>query len=104
MIFHYWGVEMTIEELQRLTADFRDARDWGKHHTVQNLIMAIASEAGEMCHEARWGNPDMAKIRREMADVAIFLLSLADIAGINLGSAIIEKIRANELKYPFKGK
>ena len=65
--------------------------------------MAIASEAGELCHEARWGNPDMAKVREEMADTAIFLLSLADVSGIDLEQAIIEKIAKNGVKYPIKG-
>lgn len=94
---------MTIQELQKLVAGFRDARDWAKWHTVRNLILAIASEAGELCHEARWGVPDMAKVRGEMADVAIFLLSLADVSGINLETAIIEKINKNGIKYPIKG-
>jgi NTP pyrophosphatase (non-canonical NTP hydrolase) len=92
-----------MDELQNMVAKFRDDRDWAKWHTVNNLILALASEAGELCHEARWGNPDMAKVREEMADVAIFLLSLADVSGVDLGQAIIDKIEKNGAKYPVKG-
>jgi len=91
-----------IKAIQEMVAKFRDDRDWAKWHTVNNLIMAIASEAGELCHEARWGAPDMDKVREEMADIAIFLLSLADVSGIDLEHAIIEKIAKNGVKYPIK--
>jgi NTP pyrophosphatase (non-canonical NTP hydrolase) len=91
---------MTIQELQELVAKFRDDRDWDKYHTIQNLCLAIASEAGELCHEARWGDPDIERLRLEMADIVIFLLSLADVSGVNLESAIINKISLNSLKYP----
>ena len=92
-----------IKAIQKMVARFRDDRGWAKWHTVNNLIMAIASEAGELCHEARWGLPDMAMVREEMADIAIFLLSLADVSGIDLEQAIIEKIAKNGVKYPAKG-
>lgn len=86
-----------------MVARFRDDRNLAKWHTVNNLIMAIASEAGELCYEARWGAPDMTRVREEMADVAIFLLSLADVSGIDLERAIIEKMEKNGAKYPIKG-
>lgn len=86
-----------------MVARFRDDRGWAKRHTINNLIMAIASEVGELCHEARWGVPDMARVKEEMADTAIFLLSLADVSGIDLELAIIEKITKNGIKYPIKG-
>ncbi len=91
-----------MDELQKLVAKFRDDRDWAKYHTINNLVLAIASEAGELCHEARWGNPNMGKVREEMADVAIFLLSLADVSGIDLEQAIVDKISKNRVKYPVK--
>jgi len=91
---------MTIQELQEMVAKFRDDRDWGKYHTIQNLCLAIASEVGELCHEARWGSLDIEKLRLEMADIAIFLMYLADVTGINLESAIIDKIAKNSIKYP----
>ncbi|MEX0568311.1 MAG: MazG-like family protein, partial [Candidatus Njordarchaeota archaeon] len=40
------------------------------------------------------------RISEEMADIFIYLLSLADILGIDLGKSVIEKMKKNEQKYP----
>ena len=88
----------SIKDLQDLVVKFRDDRDWGKFHTVQNLCLAISSEVGELCHLVRWGdvlNADL--LGEEMADIAIFLLSLSDVTGVDLDHAIIKKVRRNEL-------
>jgi len=39
-------------------------------------------------------------IKKEMADILIYLLSLADVLNIDLGIAVIEKLRENSIKYP----
>ena len=94
----------TMQELQDLVVKFRADRGWGKYHTVQNLCLAIASETGELCHEVRWGNGfDIEAVRVEMADIAIFLLSLADVIGVDLEHVIIKKVRDNSIRYPVGG-
>ena len=35
-----------IDELTRLVAAFRDARDWSQFHSLRNLIVSLNLEAG----------------------------------------------------------
>ncbi|MEJ2697313.1 MAG: MazG-like family protein [Candidatus Sulfobium sp.] len=43
---------------------------------------------------------EMALIRREIADVMIYLVRLSDKLGVDIEKAIMEKIEVNEKKYP----
>jgi dCTP diphosphatase len=94
----------------RLRAFVRE-RDWGQFHDPKNLAMAVASEAGELAAEYRWIRNDQAdawssdpenktRVAMEAADVAIAILLLCDRAGINLLTAISEKIALNGERYP----
>jgi dCTP diphosphatase len=40
------------------------------------------------------------EVEEELADIAIFLLSFADVAGIDLAEAIQTKLKKNALRYP----
>ncbi|MGE0785429.1 MAG: MazG-like family protein [Sandaracinaceae bacterium] len=105
-------------------ADLRDARErirafvaereWEPYHDPKNLAMAVASEAGELVAELRWVASDEAdayarredvhaRLRDEAADVAITLLMFCDRAGIDLESAIPDKLVKNAKKYPTPG-
>lgn len=39
-------------------------------------------------------------VQDEIADVAIYLVRLASVLGVDLNEAVTEKIRKNEVKYP----
>jgi NTP pyrophosphatase (non-canonical NTP hydrolase) len=95
---------------ERLRA-FARAREWEQFHTPKNLAMAIAVEAAELMEPMQWLTPDeaealkddaeaRAEIGSEIADVAIYLIRLADVLGIDLGSAIARKIDRNEERFP----
>ncbi|MGQ9920127.1 MAG: nucleotide pyrophosphohydrolase [Desulfobacca sp.] len=101
----------TLADLQRLVTAFRDARAWQPFHTPKNLAMAIAIEAGELQELFLWKNgaeiqADLAnprfhrRLQEEMADVLIFLLSLAEATGVELSGAVRAKIARNQEKYP----
>jgi hypothetical protein len=63
--------------------------------------MAICSEAGELADLFLWERtPDNYRVSLEMADIAIYLLSLADVTGINLAGAIEDKLIINGKNYP----
>ncbi len=97
-----------------LTADvlrFRDERDWAQFHTPQNLAAAIAIEAAELQECFLWKTdkeiesdlepgPKRNAVVEEIADVMMFALLLADQLRIDVGQAIIDKLAANERKYP----
>jgi NTP pyrophosphatase (non-canonical NTP hydrolase) len=93
------------ELLQRIRA-FRDARDWGRFHTPRNLASAIAVESGELLEHFQWAQePDglaekIDGISEELADVAIYVLELADLLGISMLDAIEAKLALNEQRYP----
>jgi dCTP diphosphatase len=100
-----------LDDLLKQLRDFVHEREWEQFHNTKNLAMAVASEAGELLAELRWvgsedadeyaQQPDNRKrIASEAADVGISLLLLCDRLGIDLLSAITEKIRINHERYP----
>lgn len=90
-----------ITELQDMVAKFRDERDWRQFHTPKNLAQALASEVGELNDLYLWDRePDVSEVGQEMADIMIYLLSLADVTGIDLIAEVIRKIHVNSSKYP----
>jgi dCTP diphosphatase len=100
---------MSIEELVQRVRQFRDERDWRRFHTPKDLAAAIVIEAAELQEIFLWksGAADMevlelrrSEVEEELADIAIFLLSFADVAGIDLAEAIQAKLKKNALRYP----
>ena len=101
----------TVAELRGRVLDFARAREWEQFHSPKNLSMALAAESGELMEHFLWtesgASKDVArdpkkrpKIEEEIADVVIYALEFANIAGIDLAAAIERKLAANALKYP----
>lgn len=94
---------MTLEELQVKVVAFRDDRDWRKFHTPKNLAQALIEEVGELNSLYLWDRqPALIKVAHEIADIQIYLLSLVDVLGIDLGEAVLRKLVKNNLKYPIE--
>ena len=102
---------MDIEQLQAELARFAQERDWEQFHTPKNLAMALAGEAGELLEIFQWlterastelreGDTEFALARDEIADIQIYVLRLADRMGVDLESAVRDKMRRNAEKYP----
>lgn len=100
--------EFMLEARRRL-ANFVKERDWSQFHNPKNLAMAMTGEVGELVEHFQWLtseesetiDPDTYKqVRRELADVQIYVMLLADRLGINLVGAVEDKITENEKKYP----
>ncbi|MBZ4418360.1 nucleotide pyrophosphohydrolase [Myxococcus sp. RHSTA-1-4] len=96
-----------IRELRAFAAE----REWAKFHDPKNLSMAVASEAGELVAILRWirneeadafaRDPENhARLKAEIADVAISLLLLCDRTSIDLRQAILDKLEVNRRNYP----
>lgn len=101
----------TVAELRRLVADFVSERDWERYHDPKNLSMAIAIEAAELMEHYQWvagaesdgviSSPETrTAVCDEIADIACFLLALANRAGIDLAAEIDRKMARNREKYP----
>jgi dCTP diphosphatase len=102
-----------MNEIQQLAAEikkFADARDWEQFHTPKNLSMAVAGEAGELVAEFQWltaeqsmrsnMSPEKFKdVELEIADVAIYLIRLADVLGIDVAEVVRKKIAINESRF-----
>jgi NTP pyrophosphatase (non-canonical NTP hydrolase) len=91
--------------------DFANSRDWNVFHTPKNLAMALAGEAGELVAEFQWLTPEESQnltrdqlnaVEMEIADVAIYLIRLADQLDINVYEAAMAKIQKYEIRFPQK--
>ena len=93
---------------------FAAVRGWEPYHTPKNLVMALASEVGELCEVFRWLTPEESRnapsdvnlrvsIADELADVANIVLLLSEHTGIDLSDAVAAKMAKNEIKYPAPG-
>ena len=103
-----------MSDFSALTAailEFRDARDWQQFHTLRNLIVSLNLEAGELLELTQWKNDaeidalpadekSAEALRDECADILLYLLLIADKAGIDLAAAAREKLAKNAAKYP----
>lgn len=102
--------ETTIESLKRAVIAFRDERDWKQFHDVRNLAMGLSIESAELLERFLWksdaelaamlGGDGLEGVRQELADVFVYLLYLGEATGIDLASAVREKIALNAKKYP----
>ncbi len=101
----------TIAEVKKEIERFVDARDWKQFHDPKNLAMALASEVGELLEHFRWvkndESPDVmreeesaAAVASELADVLIFAFEFSTICGIDISTAIDDKLKLNEERYP----
>ncbi len=99
---------MTLDELTDALRAFAAERDWDQFHTPKNLAMALAGEAGELLAEYQWLTPQESlalddqkqqAVADEMGDVLIYLVRLADVAGIDLLEAASAKLQLNRRRY-----
>ena len=102
---------MPLEKLTEALRRFRDERNWAQFHTLRNLIVSLNLEASEMLELTQWkSDAEMAgllddektreALRDECADVLLYLLLIADQAGIDLEAAAYAKLDKNAAKYP----
>jgi dCTP diphosphatase len=88
---------------------FRDERDWAQFHNPKDMAMAISIEAGELLEQFLWKSPEQieerlvsrrSEIEDEIADIAVYLVELADNLEIDLLGAMERKLEKNAEKYP----
>ena len=101
-----------MSDIKRITQkirEFRDERDWKQFHNHKDVALSLVLEASEVLEHFQWKSPSEVErhgreakeeLADELADVAIYLLELADNLEINLPKAIKNKMKKNALKYP----
>jgi len=99
-----------INDLKSEIRAFADARDWEQFHTPKNLSMAVAGEAGELVAEFQWLTAEQSvrsnmsedkfkDVELEIADVAIYLIRLADVLGVDISEVVRKKLAINESRF-----
>lgn len=98
-----------LADIQEQLRQFNKERNWEQFHSPKNLSMALAAEAGEVLDLMQWLTEEQSKslnsrqisdLSDELADVLIYLLTLADVTGINLTDAIEAKLKKNQKRFP----
>ena len=92
---------MDLRELTEAMHAFVAAKGWyaagsPRPQTPRNLAASLAIEAAEVLEHFQWGEQAAAtELAGELADVALYLLQLASLSGIDLETAILDKLRLN---------
>ena len=103
-----------MNDFAQLTAKllaFRDERNWKQFHSLKDLIISLNLEAGELLELTQWkpeaelqrlkADPGFQEnLRDECDDVLLYLLLIAEEAGIDLVQAAESKLVKNAVKYP----
>ena len=72
--------------------------DSPKEQSPRNLASSLVIEAAEVLEHFQWREDigDDQALASELADVALYLLQLASVSGIDLEQAILDKLEANQ--------
>ena len=103
--------DTTLADLRQRVTDFVAARDWQQFHTPKNLSVAIAIEAAELLERFQWLTDSQATVAMEeqveraalvdeLADVLIYVLSLANALEVDMSTAVLNKLERNEQRFP----
>jgi len=93
---------MTLAELTALMNHFVRSKGWyeadsKRPQTPRNLAISLSLEAAEVLEHFQWNEEFVREnLAAELADVALYLLQLADVSGIDLEEAILKKLDVNE--------
>jgi NTP pyrophosphatase (non-canonical NTP hydrolase) len=88
--------EFTDEMHKFVAAKGWYAPDSPRPQTPRNLAASLVIEAAEVLEHYQWdGAADPVALAGELADVALYLLQLASVTGIDLEQAILEKLKVN---------
>lgn len=94
------------DRMRRFTAE----RAWEQFHDPKSLLLALIGEVGELAEVFQWlpaedavgltrEEPLATRARDEMADVLLYLVRLADVLGVDLHSAAVDKMAKNAEKH-----
>jgi NTP pyrophosphatase (non-canonical NTP hydrolase) len=93
---------MNIKELTAEMHKFVRAQGWYEQEsprpqTLRNLAISLSLEAGEVLEHFQWNDdrPDGDELGDELADVTLYLLQIASVAGIDLEKAVLRKLDRN---------
>ncbi len=93
---------MDIRELTTEMNRFVSAKGWydgtsPRPQTARNLAISLVLEASEVLEHFQWGENASSgeELQDELADVALYLLQIASVTGIDLEAAVLGKLKKN---------
>jgi NTP pyrophosphatase (non-canonical NTP hydrolase) len=93
---------MDLRELTEAMHQFVRAKGWyepqsPRPQTMRNLAISLSLEAGEVLEHFQWKETpiDQNELASELADVALYLLQIASLSGIDLEKAVLTKLETN---------
>jgi 8-oxo-dGTP diphosphatase len=93
---------MDIQQLTEAMHQFVRSQGWYESEslrpqTLRNLAISLNLEASEVLEHFQWSDEidNQMELSDELADVALYLLQIASIAGIDLEQAILSKLKQN---------
>ena len=101
--------ETDFDGIRKKVRQFVVERDWDQFHSPKNLSMALIVEAAEMVEHFQWLTEEqscnlsaekLAEVELELADIQIYLISLAEKLKLDLVVAAEKKLALNAQKYP----
>jgi len=89
--------ELTAEMHRFVSAKGWYAEDSQRPQTARNLAISLVLEASEVLEHFQWRESAVSnqELSDELADVALYLLQIASVAGIDLEGAILDKLKKN---------
>jgi NTP pyrophosphatase (non-canonical NTP hydrolase) len=98
-----------FDRIRKQVRQFVVERDWDQFHSPKNLSMALIVEAAELVEHFQWLTEEqscnlppekLAEVELELADIQIYLISLAEKLRLDLVAAAQKKLALNAQKYP----
>jgi NTP pyrophosphatase (non-canonical NTP hydrolase) len=93
---------MDIHDLITKMHEFVRSKGWydpdsKRPQTPRNLAISLSLEANEVLEHFQWQGElkDKDELASELADVALYLLQLASVSGVDLEQAILKKLETN---------
>src|SRR3989344_20867 len=106
-----FAMSLDVDALQARLRAFAAERQWQPVHTPTNPAAGPMGGAAELTEIFQWMTPEQSlavrddpaltePIADEVADVLLYLLQLADHAGVDLAQAVENKLLKNAVKHP----
>ena len=93
---------MDIKELTARMHELVESKGWyaadsKRPQTPRNLAVSLSIEAAEILEHFQFSeeSSDKVELAGELADVALYLLQLASVTGVDLEKAILDQITVN---------
>ena len=96
---------MDLKDLTKKMHAFVHSKGWyepgsKRPQTPRNLAISLSLEANEVLEHFQWQDDlkDKDDFASELADVALYLMQLASVSGIDLEKAILKKLEINSAR------